>query len=85
MDAICKITKKVVFDKSRRTKIVFLHEVNVRFVGCRAKLGLEVEGWEVGFGDFAEAEGVWDEAFAFFDFDEDFGVASALEEEERIS
>ena len=39
---------------------------------CRAIIGirgLEVEGKEVGFVDFAEAEGVRDEAFVSFDFD----------------
>ena len=41
----------------------------MKFVGCRAKFGLEFEGWEVGFVDFAEAEGVGDEAFMSFDFD----------------
>ena len=35
----------------------------------RAKFGLELEGGEVGFIDFAEAEGVGGEAFASFDFD----------------
>ena len=39
------------------------------FVGYRAKLGLELEGGEIGFVDFAEAEGVGDEAFMSFDFD----------------
>ena len=37
---------------------------------CIGRLvGLEVEGGEVGFVDFAEAEGVGGEAFASFDFD----------------
>ena len=50
----------------------------MRFVGCRAKFGLELEGGEVGFVDFAEAEGVGDEAFASFDFDEVFAIEVAI-------
>lgn len=38
----------------------------MRFVGCRAKSGLEFESGEVRFVDFVEAEGVGDEAFASF-------------------
>ena len=45
-------------------------------------LGLEVEGWEVGFVDFAEAEGVGDEPFASFDFYEVFAIEMAIVEGE---
>ena len=41
-------------------------------------MGLEFEGWEVGFVDFAEAEGVGDEAFASFDFDKVFSINYAI-------
>ena len=41
----------------------------MKFVGCRAKFGLELEGREVGFVDFAEVEGIGGEPFASFDFD----------------
>ena len=51
----------------------------MRFVGCRAILGSEIEGGEVGFIDFAEAEGVGDEAFASFDFDKVFAINYAIE------
>lgn len=54
----------------------------MRFVGCRAKFSLEIEGGEVRFVDFAEAEGVWDEAFMSFDFDEVFSVLPAVVESE---
>lgn len=43
---------------------------------------LEVEGGEVGFVDFAEAEGVGDEAFVSFDFDKVFAISPAVEEGE---
>ena len=65
-------------DKSLSTKTVAPHGTNARFVGCRAKFGLELEGGEVGFVDFAEAEGVGDEPFASFDFYEVFVIASAV-------
>lgn len=42
----------------------------MRIVGCRAVFGSEIESGEIGFVDFAEAEGVGNEAFASFDFDE---------------
>ena len=58
--------------------MIALHEVNVGFVGCRAKFGLEVEGGEVGFVDFAEAEGVGDKTFASFDFYEVFAPLPAV-------
>ncbi len=54
----------------------------MRFVGCRAIFSLELEGGEVGFVDFAEAEGVGGEAFTSFDFDEVFSVLPAVEEGE---
>ena len=50
----------------------------MRFVGCRAKFGLEFEGGEVGFVDFAEAEGVGDEAFSSFYLDEVFAIEVAI-------
>lgn len=50
----------------------------MRFVGRRAVLGLEIEGWEVGFVDFAEAEGIGDKAFTSFDFDEVFIIAPTV-------
>jgi len=43
---------------------------------------LEIEGGEVRFADFAEAEGVGDEAFASFDFDEVFAELPAILEGE---
>lgn len=50
---------------------------------CIGRLvGLEVEGGEVGFVDFAEAEGVGDEAFASFDFDKVFAPLPAVVEGE---
>ena len=61
--------------------MVALHEVNVGFVGCRAKFGLELEGREVGFVDFAEAEGVGDETFTSFDFDKVFSVLPVVDGE----
>ena len=77
-----KLQRKIGLGKSLSAKTVALHRTNVRFVGCRAKLGLEFEGGEVGFVDFAEAEGVWDEAFTSFDFDEVFSVLPAVVEGE---
>ena len=62
--------------------MIALHEANVGFVGCRAKFGLEFKGWEVEFVDFAEAEGVGDEAFASFDFDKIFAPLPAVVEGE---
>ncbi len=59
-------------------KTVALHGANVRFVGCRAKFGLEVKGGEVGFVDFAEAEGIGDEPFASFYLDEVFAIEVAI-------
>ena len=50
----------------------------MRFVGCRAKSGLEVEGGEIGFVDFAEAEGVGNEAFTSFYLDEVFAIEVAI-------
>ena len=44
--------------------------------------GLEFECGEVGFVDFAEAEGVGDETFMFFYFDKVFIVAPAVVESE---
>ena len=73
-----KLQRKFGFDKSLTTKIVDLHVANVRFVGFRAKFGLELEGGEVGFVDFAEAEGVGDEPFASFDFYEVFAIEVAI-------
>ena len=55
---------------------------NVKFVGCGNVLGLEVEGWEVGFVDFAEAEGVGYEAFVSSDFDKVFTVLPTVVEGE---
>ena len=69
-------------DKSLSTKTVAPHGTNARFVGCRAKFGLELEGGEVGFVDFAEAEGVGDEPFASFDFYEVFAPLPAVVEGE---
>ena len=43
---------------------------------------LEVEGWVVGFVDFAEVEGVWDEAFTSLDFYEVFAPLPAIVEGE---
>ena len=59
---------------SLNNKIVALHREGGRFAGCRANwetdyLGLELEGWEVGFVDFTEAEGIGVETFVSFDFD----------------
>ena len=71
--------------KSLSAKTVALHGTNASFVGRRAKSGLEVEGWEVGFVDFAEAEGVGDEAFTSFDFDKVFSVLPAVVEGEADS
>ena len=50
--------------------------------GVELLLGLEIEGWEVGFVDFAEAEGVGDEAFMSFDFDKVFSILPAVVEGE---
>ena len=50
-----KLQRIIVIGKELSTKTVALHGANVRFGGCRAKFGLEVEGGEVGFVDFAEA------------------------------
>ena len=58
-----KLQRKIRLGKSLSTKTVACHGANVRFAGCRAKSGLEIEGGEVGFVDFAEAEGVGDKAF----------------------
>ena len=55
------------------------------FVGYRAKFGLELEGGKVGFVDFAESEGVWDESFMSFYFDKVFIVAPAVVEGEAKS
>ena len=50
---------------------------------CIGRLvGLDVEGGEVGFVDFAEAEGVGDEAFASFDFYEVFATLPTVIEGE---
>ena len=75
---------------SLSNKTVALHEANVRFARCRADWetdgrGLEVEGGEVGFVDFAEAEGVGDEAFTSFDFYEVFAPLPAVVEGEAES
>ena len=48
-------------------------------------MGLEFEGGKVGFVDFAEADGVGDEAFASFDFDEVFVISPAVVEGETDS
>lgn len=48
----------------------------------RAVFGSEIKGGEVGFVDFAEAEGVWNEAFTSFNFDEVFPVLPAVVEGE---
>ena len=77
-----KLQRKIGFGKSLSTKTVALHGANVRFVVCRAKFGLELEGGEVGFVDFAEAEGVGDEAFASFDFYEVFATLPTVIEGE---
>ena len=45
-------------------------------------VGLEFEGWEVGFVDFADADGVGDETFASFDFDKMFALLPAVVEGE---
>ena len=77
-----KLQRKIRLGKSLSTKTVALHKANVRFVGCRAASGLEFEGEEVGFVDFAEAEGVGGEAFTSFDFDEVFaGLPATVEGE----
>ena len=50
---------------------------------CIGRLvGLEVEGGEVGFVDFAEAEGVGNKTFASFDFYEVFAPLPAVVEGE---
>ena len=77
-----KLQRIIVIGKELSTKTVALHGANVRFVVCRAKLGLELKGGEVGFVDFAEAECVWDEAFASFDFYEVFAPLPAVVEGE---
>ena len=66
-------------------KTVALHGANVRFVGDRAKFGLKFEGGEVGFVDFAEAEGVGDETFVSFDFYEVFAPLPAVVKSETKS
>ena len=43
---------------------------------------LKFKGWEVGFVDFAEAEGVGDKTFASFDFYEVFAPLPAVVEGE---
>ena len=43
--------------------------------------GLEFEGGEVGFVDFAEAEGVEDEACTSLDFDKVFSVLPVVDGE----
>ena len=77
-----KLQRKIGFGKSLSTKIVALHRANVIFVGSRAVFGSEVEGGEVGFVDFAEAEGVGDEDFMSFDFDKVFLPLPAVVEGE---
>ena len=77
-----KLQRKFGLGKILSTKTVALHRANVRFVGYRAKFGLELEGGEVGFVDFAEAEGVGDEAFASFDFYEVFATLPTVIEGE---
>ena len=42
------------------------------------RIHLEIEGWEVGFVDFAEAEGVGDETFTSFYLDEVFAIEVAI-------
>ena len=49
---------------------------------CHYMVELEVEGGEVGFVDFAEAEGVGNEAFASFDFYEVFATLPTVIEGE---
>ena len=39
---------------------------------------LKFKGGEVRFVDFAEAEGVWNEAFTSFDFDKVFAIEVAI-------
>ena len=80
-----KLQRKFGFGKSLSAKIVALHWANVRFVVCRAKSGLEFEGGEVGFVDFAQAEGVGDEAFASFYFDKIFVPLPSVVESEADS
>ena len=80
-----KLQRNIGLGKSLNEKTVALHEANVGFVGCKAKFGLEFEGGEVGFVDFAEAEGVGDEAFASFDFYEVFAPLPAVVESEAYS
>ena len=77
-----KLQRKFQPCKSLSAKTVALHGANARFVGCRAESGLEVEGWEVGFVDFAEAEGVGDKTFASFDFYEVFATLPTVIEGE---
>lgn len=77
-----KLQRKFGFGKSLSTKTVALHGANVRFVGGRAIFSLELECGEVGFVDFAEAEGVGDEPFASFDFYEVFAPLPAVVEGE---
>lgn len=63
---------------SRPDKVIYLS----RQVSClEVRIYLEFEGWEVGFVGFAEAEGVEDEAFTSFDFDEFFSVLTVVEGE----
>ena len=77
-----KLQRNIGFGKSLNEKTVALHEANVGFVGCKAKFGLEFEGGEVGFVDFAEAEGVGGESFTSFDFYEVFAPLPAVVEGE---
>ncbi len=50
-----KLQRKRHICKGLSVKTVALHGANMRFVGCRAVRGSEIEGGEVRFVDFAEA------------------------------
>ena len=80
MTLYAKLQRKFGLGKELSTKTVALHRANVRFVRCRAKLGLELEGREVRFVDFADSEGVGHEPFASFDFYEVFAPLPAVVE-----
>ena len=67
---------------SRPDKVIYLS----RQVSCLGvRIYLEIEGGEVGFVDFAEAEGVGDKTFASFDFYEVFAPLPAVVESEADS
>ena len=60
---------------SRPDKVIYLS----RQVSCLGiRIYLEFKGGEVRFVDFAEAEGIWNEAFTSFDFDKVFAIEVAI-------